>query len=273
MTTVLITGALGFIGKNLYEKSKLEFDKVVSIEEDIFEKDLWKEELIEELGRINPDAIFHVGACSDTLESNVNYMMTRNYEFTKVLVDWSSKNNKQLVYSSSAASYGENGSYPAHLYGWSKYIAEGYIISNGGVALRYFNVYGPGEEHKGKMASIAYQMFVKHNNKESIQLFPGKPTRDFIYIEDVVEANLHALENYETLKGNFYDVGFGESKQFESVLEFLDIPYTHTSELEVPKNYQYFTCANKEKMMKDWTPKHNLKKGIKKYKEYLCKTI
>jgi len=272
MSTILVTGTLGFIGKNLYEKLNSKFDKVVNIEEDIFSSNCWQDELLKKLDSVWPDVIFHVGACSNTLEFNVNYMMTRNYEFTKILVDWTLKSKSPIIYSSSAASYGEDNKNPSNLYGWSKYIAEGYVISNNGIALRYFNVYGPGEEHKGKMASVAYQMFIKHNKGESIELFPGKPTRDFVYVEDVVDANIHALENYEDLKGSFYDVGFGESNLFESVLDYLDIKYKYAAESTVPTNYQYYTCANKQKMMKDWTPKYDLKKGIEKYKDYLNKT-
>ena len=121
---------------------------------------------------MNYDAVFHVGACSDTLETNVDYMMTRNYESTKIIMDWCVKNNKPMIYSSSAANYGTNNLYPSNLYGWSKYVGEGYVISNGGIALRYFNVYGPGEEDKGKMASVAYQMFIKNTKGEKITLFP-----------------------------------------------------------------------------------------------------
>jgi len=115
----------------------------------------------------------------NTLETNVEYMMTRNYESTKIMMDWCIENNKPMIYSSSAANYGTNGKYPANLYGWSKYVAEGYVISNGGIGLRYFNVYGPGEEDKGKMASVAYQMFVKHNKGEDILLFPKKSKKRF----------------------------------------------------------------------------------------------
>jgi ADP-L-glycero-D-manno-heptose 6-epimerase len=122
----------------------------------------WTDELIQKLNDYKVEGIFHVGACSNTLETDVNYMMTRNYESTKIISDFCSENDIPLIYSSSAANYGNNQEFPSNLYGWSKYVAEQHVIQNGGVALRYFNVYGPGEEHKGKMSSVAYQMMMKH---------------------------------------------------------------------------------------------------------------
>lgn len=271
MSKVLVTGTLGFIGKNLYKKLTESYSDVIRVEEDLFYTEGWQDKLQEQLKLANPDVVFHVGACSNTLESDTNYMMVRNYESTKILVDWCLAYNKPIVYSSSAASYGEEGQHPSNLYGWSKYVAEGYVISNGGIALRYFNVYGPGEEHKGKMASIAYQMFTKHKSKQPIKLFPGKPTRDFVYVDDVVDANLHALENYEDLKGRFFDVGSGTSNSFELVMEYLEIPYGYVTESEIPTSYQYYTCADNERMMKGWRPRYDLKAGIEKYKNYLDK--
>ena len=155
MKKVIITGSKGFIGKSLSYQLNRDGYLVHSFDDSYFLNENWCEELLKTLNSLNYDAIFHVGACSDTLETNVEYMMTRNYESTKIMMDWCIENNKPMIYSSSAANYGTNGKYPANLYGWSKYVAEGYVISNGGIGLRYFNVYGPGEEDKGKMASVA----------------------------------------------------------------------------------------------------------------------
>jgi ADP-L-glycero-D-manno-heptose 6-epimerase len=208
------------------------------------------------------------------LEKDVNYMMIRNYESTKLITDWVKHNNSKLIYSSSAASYGINDRYPSNLYGWSKYIAEKYVIENGGLALRYFNVYGPGEEYKGKMASVAYQMYVKNKNQdEPVRLFPNKPRRDFVYIEDVVSANKFAYEHYNELKGNYYDVGSGTPRTFEDVLYCLDINFTYTPEDVIPEGYQFFTCSDVSKYMPFWRPKYNLEEGIKKYKKYLDDSI
>ena len=269
MTKVLLTGSKGFIGQNLkIELIKKGFD-VSEINEDIFDSNGWKVELLLQLIRIKPEVIFHVGACSDTLEKDVNYMMVLNFEFTKVLTDWSKENNSKLIYSSSAANYGENNNYPSNLYGWSKYVAEQYVISNNGIGLRYFNVYGPKEEHKGKMASLAYQSYVKNMNGEECKLFPKKPTRDFVYVKDIVSANMFAFLNYNELNKKYYDVGSGEYRSFEDVLDNLDIPYTYHDEKMIPEGYQFFTCSDKNKWMEGWNPEYNLEKGIEDYKNYL----
>lgn len=271
MSKVVLTGGFGFIGSNLYKELKNHFKEVTSIEEGVFQAQDWKEYVISALNDSKPDAIFHVGACSDTLETDVNYMMTRNYEFTKILVDWCVVNKKPIIYSSSAANYGDNSLYPSNLYGWSKYVAENYVVKSNGIALRYFNVYGPGEEHKGKMASVAFQMWKKHKEGKKVQLFPNKPFRDFIYVKDVVSANLFALKKHYKLKGKYYDVGTGVPRLFEDVLDILELPYDYTNENAIPEGYQYYTCADKDKMMPGWEPKYDLEKGLEEYKEYLCK--
>ncbi len=152
-----------------------------------------------------------------------------------------------------------------------KYVGEGYVISNGGIALRYFNVYGPGEENKGKMASVAYQMFIKNIKGEKITLFPKKPQRDFVYIKDIVSANIHALKNYEELSGKYYEVGSGTARTFEDVLNNMGIEYGYTSEDVIPNGYQFYTCSDKSKWMNGWESKWDLEMGIKDYKEYLKK--
>ena len=268
MTKALITGSKGFIGQNLLEVLLKDFI-VFEINEEIFKYPDWNNQLWLNLMNFNPDVIFHVGACSDTLEQNVNYMMELNFEFTKSLVDWSKQNNKKLIYSSSAANYGINGLNPSNLYGWSKYVAEQYVISNNGIALRYFNVYGPKEEHKGKMASVAYQFYQKNLNKEECKLFPQNPRRDFVYVRDVINANVYAFENYNDLNLNYYDVGCGEARSFEDVMKIMNIPYSYHEENKIPKGYQFYTCSNKEKWMKGLVPKYSLEKGLLEYKEYL----
>lgn len=273
MTKVLLTGSKGFIGQNLkIELIKQGFD-VIEINEDIFSSTGWKVELLLFLIRNKPNAIFHVGACSDTLEKDVNYMMILNFEFTKMLVDWSLQNDSKLIYSSSAASYGENNLHPSNLYGWSKYVAEQYVITNNGIGLRYFNVYGPKEEHKGKMASVAYQSYIKHMNGEECKLFPKKPTRDFVYVKDIISANIYAFLNYDNLNKKYYDVGSGESRSFEDVLNNLEIPYTYHDEKMIPEGYQFFTCSDKDKWMTGWKSEYNLEKGLKDYKDYLEQSI
>jgi ADP-L-glycero-D-manno-heptose 6-epimerase len=272
MKNILITGTNGFIGSNLSRELSNKFI-IDEINEDIFKSNTWVNDLKEKLKDFSPVAIFHVGACSDTLETDVNFMMTRNYEFTKILSEYCLDNDVKLIYSSSAANYGINNEYPSNLYGWSKYVAEQFVLQNGGVALRYFNVYGSGESHKGRMASVAYQMMEKiklHKytfgwDGDDIKLFPGQPKRDFVYIKDVISANIFAYENYDDLQYSYYDVGFGEARSFEDVMNILGIPFTYHNEKDIPNGYQFFTECNKTKWMSGWTPKYNLEEGLKDY--------
>jgi ADP-L-glycero-D-manno-heptose 6-epimerase len=261
---VLITGTEGFIGNNLKESIKNDYI-IYEINEDLFHNESWFNSLKNQLVQINPHIIFHIGACSDTLETDVNYMMSLNFESTKILTDFSKQKSIPLIYSSSAANYGVNFNNPSNLYGWSKYVAEQYVISNGGIALRYFNVYGHDESKKGRMSSTIYQFYQKNIKKEKIELFPLKPTRDFIYVKDIISANLFALENYQKLNGNWYDVGYGESRPFEDILTIMDYNYSYTDEDKIPIGYQFYTCSKKEKWMDGWYPKFNLEEGIKDY--------
>ena len=267
MKKVIITGTQGFIGSNLKNELQSKF-QIVEINEDIFEHQNWKYR-VEEIFDQDIEACFHVGACSNTLETNVNYMMLVNYEFTKFLSNLCLYNKVPMIYSSSAANYGINGEFPSNLYGWSKYVAEDYVLSNGQIPLRYFNVYGPGEEHKGIMASVAYQMFVKNKKSEMIRLFPKKPLRDFVYVKDIISANIYALDNYDNLSGSYYEVGSGEARAFEDVLDLMNISYEYQPESVIPKGYQFYTCSDKSKWMTGWTSKWNLEIGMKDYLNYL----
>jgi ADP-L-glycero-D-manno-heptose 6-epimerase len=263
---LLVTGSSGFIGVNL---SKYIFNHLGCVTygidiDDFYGEENWRSKLQSLIVNFNPDAVFHVGACSDTLNSNVNYMFDLNFESTKILCDWCVENKKSLIYSSSAACYGTDGYIPSNLYGWSKYAAEGYVISNNGIALRYFNVYGPFESHKGKMASFVYQSYLNDKSGISVRLFPGSPKRDFVYVDDVISANIFAFENFDSLKGDWYDVGSGESRSFEDILTSLKIEhfeYTDTS--SIPAGYQFYTESSK--FMSGWKPKYNLESGIKDY--------
>lgn len=268
MIRVLVTGSKGFIGKNLVQEIENSYE-IFELGEEIFESENWVSLLSLLLRGMKPSVVFHVGACSNTLEGNVNYMMTRNFESTKIISDYCQENSIPLIYSSSAANYGTNNIYPSNLYGWSKYVSEQYVISNGGIALRYFNVYGPQEELKGNMASVAYQMYQKNKIGEEIKIFPKNPSRDFVYVKDVVNSNLFAFNNYENLKGEYYEVGSGESKSFEEVLNTMNISFSYHPDWMIPEGYQFYTCSNKDKWMGGWEPKYNLEKGLKDYLSYL----
>jgi ADP-L-glycero-D-manno-heptose 6-epimerase len=267
---ILVTGARGFVGKQLLDSLFLQgYDDVLGIDDEYLQGE-WKKNIDKILNDLDPSVIFHVGACSDTLEQNVNYMMVRNYESTKFLCDWCSQHpDKKIIYSSSAANYGVNRDYPSNLYGWSKYVAEDYVLSAGGVALRYFNVYGPGEGNKGKMSSFLHQAYQKTKTGQEVLLFPKKPTRDFIYIKDVVSANVHAMINYDQNKGKYYEISTSISSEFEEMMDLAGIEYRYLPENCIPIGYQYYTCGDSKKWMKGWTPEYSLSRGVEEYISFL----
>jgi ADP-L-glycero-D-manno-heptose 6-epimerase len=262
---ILVTGASGFVGKNLSNYLLKNGYTTKFIDSEYLEDLSWKNSLKSRLDKIDPEFIFHVGACSNTLETNVQKMMEENYEATKVISEWANVNKRKLIYSSSAANYGINGEFPTSLYGWSKYVAEDYVIKSGGVALRYFNVYGPGEENKGLMASVIYQAYCKKKAGEQVFLYPGQPSRDFVYIDDVIAANIYAMKNYFDLNGKYYEVSTGHTRTFETVLDLAGIDYLYLDKSLIPSGYQFFTCGDPKRWMQGWTPLFSLEKGISEY--------
>ena len=256
----LITGHNGFIGKNLLDH--LTNDDVIILEKDFMQSMDWEVKLAEYVDSV--DVIYHIGAISDTSLQDYNEMLKYNYYFSTKLFDYAQLKNKKVIYSSSAAIYGTSG-LPTNIYGWSKLMAEQYgmNVCVNFVSLRYFNVYGPGEEHKGKMASVVYQAY----KEGSFKLFPGRPKRDFIYVYDVITANLMASH---ASKG-IYEVGSGEMNMFETMLHQFKIPFTYHTEDKIPSWYQYNTKADKTKWLPGWKPNFSLKQGLANYKDYLSK--
>ena len=266
---ILLTGSKGFIGSNIkktiftdkYENNVL---SLCSVEQPYMDYSGWESTLSKAVE--GSDYIIHIGAISDTMLQDNNKMMKYNYEFSKVLFELANIWNKPVVYASSAANDGDNG-LPSNFYGWSKYVTEQYGLSkvSNFVALRYFNVYGPGEEHKGNMSSVAYQAW----DKGFFNLFTGKPTRDFVYIDDVVDATLFPLFN--DVPSGIYHVGTGESRTFEHVLDLMEVPYSYRDKSAIPTGYQEYTEAEPKMFFPDWDPKYMLEDGIKKYKQFLNK--
>ena len=257
---VLLTGYKGFIGQNLYSKIKqLGWDCSV-FDYEIFDGDV--QESLTKLMLNNFDYIFHVGANSDTMDHDYNSMMYTNYLFSKLLFDLAG--DARVIYSSSAATYGDNDGVPTNIYAWSKKAAEDYGLAKckDFVALRYFNVYGPHEEHKGLMASMAYRAW----RSEDASLFPKAPQRDFVYIEDVVEANIHATDR-RLVKHGWYDVGTGNARLFESLMDGMKVKYTYLSEKAIPEGYQFYTKATQ--FMPEWSAKYSVEQGCEKYLDYL----
>ncbi len=261
---ILITGHKGFIGNSLLLKlDKIGYarDKILLFEkEDIDKNKQWETNLRQIVE--NSKIIFHIGADSNTQNEDSNEVLFYNYYFSKVLFDIAKYFKTKIIYSSSAACYG-SGQHPENIYGWSKYLAEqyGHSILDKFISLRYFNVYGPGETHKGKMASIANQAML--SDEDIFKLFPGKPKRDFVYIDDVVNANIFAMTN--NVPKGIFDVGSGEQNTFEQVLKILDKKADYYDKSLIPKSYQFSTLANKNKFLPEWSPEYNLQQGLEKY--------
>ena len=273
LKTYLVTGSEGFIGNSVRERIISTGDFAICIERDfVLKNDLWKKSLSDLFASYRFDGVFHIGACADTMSKNVNEMMLLNYEFTTEIADLCKDNDVKLVFSSSAACYGSK-DLPQNLYAWSKYCAENYLVSIGkGVNLRYFNVFGPGEHNKGRMASVAHQAFVSvFLNKEidKMTLFPGNPKRDFVHICDVVEANIHAMSNIN--EGTVWDVGSGTPISFETVMDIFGISYSYSGQEAIPEGYQFYTCSDKKRWMPGWKPKDEIKSRFKSYKDHLFK--
>ena len=253
----LITGHKGFIGSNLLKQLS---GNVIKIEKDFLDNDNWKYLLRSYIKSV--DIIFHVGAISDTTLQDSTEMLRYNYVFSKELFDLAQKYKKKVIYSSSAACYGDGDGIPNNIYGWSKLLAEDYgmAVCDNFISLRYFNVYGPGENKKGKMASVVFQSYTEGNFK----LFPKNPKRDFVYVDDVVSANIHAIDSPKGI----YEVGSGEARTFEDVLDNLEILFTYRNEVDIPDGYQYYTESDSERWVPGWKPKYNIETGIEEYKKY-----
>lgn len=181
-------------------------------------------------------AIFHEGACSDTMEHNGLYMMSNNYDYSKTLLHYCQENNVQFIYASSASVYGGGSVFrvdrqyesPLNVYGYSKFLFDQYVrrilpVTRCQVAgFRYFNVYGPREQHKGRMASVAFHFFNQYSKDGKVRLFEGTDgyehgaqLRDFISVEDVVSVNMFFLENPD--KSGIFNVGTGRAQQFNDM--------------------------------------------------------
>ena len=189
------------------------------------------------------------------------------------------------LFSSSSSVYGDSGILPTKEscsknpispYALQKSVIEEYcklfynLYGLENVCLRYFNVFGPRQAGSGPYANVVSSWCengIKHKN---IRLDgKGEASRDFVYVKDIVSANIHAFKNYESLSSKWYEVGSGESRKFEDVLDILDIDYSYLEENQIPKGYQFYTCSQKTKWMKGWKPKYDLEKGLKEYSDYL----
>lgn len=252
--TYIVTGAAGFIGANLVEAlNKRGIKDVIAVDElkpadkyrnlaDLEIADyLDKSEFIEafakgKFGKV--EAIFHEGACSDTMETDGKYMMANNYRYSLDLLDICTEQKVPFLYASSAATYGGSNVFkesrefekPLNVYGYSKFLFDQVVrqrflqkkTTAQVVGFRYFNVYGPRESHKGRMASVAFHHYHQFLETQAVKLFgeyggygPGEQKRDFVSVEDVVKVNLFFQSHPE--KSGIFNLGTGRAQPFNDV--------------------------------------------------------
>ncbi len=250
--TVVVTGAAGMIGSNLvHGLNRLGIDDVIAVDDltdgqkyrnlagaalaDYFDRSEFYDLFARgALGRI--DAVLHEGACSDTMEQDGRFMLDANYRCSKTLLDACLARGTRLLYASSAATYGDSPRFvespdcerPLNVYGWSKLLFDQIVRRHlpeppSQVAgFRYFNVYGPRERHKQRMASVAFHQFGEFRRDGRVRLFgayggygAGEQSRDFVYVDDVVAVNLWFLEHPGAC--GIFNVGTGRAQPFNDV--------------------------------------------------------
>ena len=331
---IAVTGAFGFIGSNLVKSlNNLGYKDIIAVDNltngskiknladcqilDFVDKEDFIKEIA--LGNYNNeiDYIFHQGACSSTTEQDGRYMMKNNYEYSSVLLEFAQKNEIPFIYASSASVYGDKEKFieelqyelPLNVYAYSKFLFDQIVrryfetgLSAPVVGLRYFNVYGPREFHKGRMASVVLHNFNQYKENGKVKLFEGcqgypngGQVRDFISVEDVVKINLFFFNNHvndtEEISG-IYNCGTGKARDFNSLaLATINACRAHereaalTLEQAVKQNiieyipfpgdlagrYQCFTQANLD-YLRDADCDHqflSLEDGISRYVDFL----
>lgn len=252
--TIVVTGAAGFIGSNIVKAlnargetdiiavdNLTRGDKFVNLVDCEISDYLDKQDFISLIGSGDFDgeirAILHQGACSDTMNHDGKYMMENNYQYTLELFEFCQAEEIPFLYASSAATYGKGSVFkeerqhegPLNVYGYSKFLfdqvlrrrmKEGLTAQVAG--FRYFNVYGPQEQHKGRMASVAFHNFNQYRETGKVKLFggydgyaDGTQSRDFVSVEDVVNVNLFFLDNPD--KSGIFNLGSGRAQPFNDV--------------------------------------------------------
>lgn len=304
---VIVTGGAGFIGSNIVKGlNNKGIDNILivdNLEKAEKHKNLNKIKFydyvdkrdfnVEEFLQNNKvEAVFHQGASSNTMETDGRYMMKNNYECTKETFLACQKHNVRLFYASSASVYGngdkgfiekEECEYPLNVYAFSKYQFDRFLnlnvkhLGSQVVGLRYFNVYGPQENHKGRMASVAFHMFNQIKNNEPMKLFEGSQNfkRDFIYVDDVVAVNMFFFE-HQSISG-IYNCGTGNAESFCEIANALKEKYTEAKIEYIPfpeslvGKYQTFTQSDITSLRKAGynKPFISLKEGTLKYADIL----
>jgi len=294
---ILLTGGAGFIGSCFLKRLNDEGINDIIIVDSFRNSDKWKNligkkfidiihkeeilnflDLSQEINSDLPfDTIIHLGACTDTTEKNMDYLFENNYKFSINLTTYAIEKNIRFIYASSAATYGDGQDgyndnsienlKPLNPYGFSKQLFDLWVHQNGlekkVTGIKFFNVFGPNEYHKGEMASMVYKAYNQVKSTGKIRLFKsnseqyadGEQKRDFIYIKDVVEV-LWKILNNNKVKG-IYNLGTGKARTWNSLansvfsalglkpnIEYIDMPE------ELKEQYQNFTQADIKKLKK-----------------------
>jgi ADP-L-glycero-D-manno-heptose 6-epimerase len=291
---IVVTGGAGFIGSAIVWKLNQLGKTDIIIVDELGQDEKWKnlvglkyedfvhknefiEQVLDDVITYNIEAIIHMGANSSTTEKDADHLMTNNFHYTQELAKYCLEKNIRFIYASSAATYGD-GSLgfnddeskienlrPLNMYGYSKQLFDLWARRNGAleriVGIKYFNVYGPNEYHKGDMRSVVHKAFEQVRDTGKVRLFKslnpkykdGEQMRDFVYISDAVDMTLYFLDRPD--KNGLYNVGAGKARTWNDLVKALfnalgkplNIDY-----IDLPKHlaekYQYFTEANLSKI-------------------------
>jgi ADP-L-glycero-D-manno-heptose 6-epimerase len=291
---IVVTGGAGFIGSALVAAlNKRQMTDIIIVDQlvcdqrwknlrkltfaDYVESDDFLEQIIADELPYSVEAIFHLGACSSTTETDARYLIKNNYEYSKELASWATDAEVRFIYASSAATYGdgsagfsddENGLQkliPLNIYGYSKHLFDLWAKAGGLfeqiAGLKYFNVYGPNEYHKADMRSFVLKAFEQIQATGKVRLFKsynpkyadGEQMRDFIYVKNAVDMTLFFYDNSSV--SGLYNIGTGSARSWndlagavfaamgrEPKIEYIDMPEA------IRDKYQYFTQADMSKL-------------------------